>query len=412
MTNFYKKTFAIIYLIFFTLSLSMPVYAAVQGVNGNYPPVVLSKGAMVFDSARGQILYKSNSEDKASLPIASDIMTILVAVEKVKLDTKVTISEQVKAVDSNEILFDKGVKYGMDELLLSLILSPTSNVSNSIAHYITSDYDKFVILMNEKAKLLGMTNTTFTAPSSYDSGDLKLSLDDFSKLVRAAINNPIIDSFLSTSAKPWISKDGTHVLINPNKLFWMGLEGINGGTYQSIKGNGNSITTASREGQKLITIITGSNGDGAFTDTVNLMNYCFSKYNKSLLVAKDTILSEIDFAGNPLPLASMEDVYYTHPVGNSFIKSLDFKVKNDIKTPITESSVLGTARYTLSDDTAIEVNLYSKTDIKADKNKLNELKIRLLDNKDVLYFILILCFVELILVINNLRKKIFKRKSA
>lgn len=410
MAKIFGKVFVIIYLMIFTIGIQLPVFAAAQDVIGNNPPVVSSKGAMVFDSARGQILYKSGSADKVSLPIASDIMTMLVAIENTKLDAKVLISEQVKAVDGNEVLFDKGVKYNMEELLLSLVLSPTASVSKSIAQYVSSDTEKFVTLMNQKAKILGMTDTTFTAPSSYDSADLKLSLSDFSKLVRAAINDPIIDSLFATSAKPWISKEVTQVLINPNKLFWMGLDGLNGGTYQNLKNNGNSITIASREGQKLIAIVTGATGDGAFSDTVTVMNYCFSKYNKSLLVAKDTILHEIDFSDLTLPLASMEDVYYTHPVGNSYIKSLDFKIKDDIKTPITANSVLGTAKYTLLDDTTIEVNLYSKTDIKADKNIFNELKLRLLDNKDVLYIVFALCFFELILIINSIRKKILKRR--
>jgi len=404
-----RRLFAIIFIFIFTISFEIPVQAAAEGIKSNSPGI-LSKGAVVFDSARGQVLYKSGLKEKVSLPIASDIMTLLIAVEKLKLDTKITISDEIKAVDSNNVLFDQGMKYSADELFLTLILSPTQSVSDTVAKHISGSTESFVKLMNERGKLLGI-DTTFTSPSSYNSKDLMLSLDDFAMLVRAAVNNPIIDSYLGTSAKPWISEETTHVLINPNKLFWMGLDGINGGAFQSIDNSGNSITTAARDGQKLIALVVGGKGNDAFTDTTNVLNYCFSKFNKSLLVAKDSVLHEITFSGETLPLASMEDVYYTHPVGNSYIKNLDFKIKEDIKPPITENTVLGTARYTLSDDTAIEVNLYSKVNVTARKNIITELKTKLLDNRDVLYLLIILCFTELFIIILKVREKIIKTKK-
>lgn len=404
-----KRVSAVIIIIIFSVINQIPAIAATEGAKTN-TPAILSKGAVVFDSGRGQTLYNSGLKDKVSLPIASDILTLLIAVEKLKLDTKITIPSEVKALDSNNVLFDQGNKYTADDLFLTLILSPTPAVSDAIANNISGSTDGFVKLMNERAKLLGI-DAAFTAPSSYNSKDLKLSIDDFSKLVKAAANNPIIDSYLGTSAKPWTSAETTHVLINPNKLFWMGLDGINGGAFQSIDNNGNGITIATRDGQKLIAVVVGGKGNDAFTDTTNLMNYCFSKFNKSLLVAKDTVLHEITYSGQTLPLASMEDVYYTHPVGNSYIKSLDFNIKEDIKPPITENTVLGTARYTLLDDTTIEVNLYSKANFTAQRNIISELKAQLLDNRDVLYLVIILCITEMFLIGFKIKNKILKTKK-
>lgn len=409
MIKAFKNSVKLIILVLL-ITISIPVYAAVPGIKGNGEPAISSKSAIVFDSVRGQVVYKNNSDQKVPVPIAADIMTLLLAVDRIKLDTKVTITEQIRSLSSNEIIFDNGSKYGMDELYLSLILSPTSAVSDIIVQHTTGDEESFIAQMNQKAKVLGMKDVNFTAPSSYDSEGLTLTLNDFSKLVMAAVNNPIIDSCLSTSAKPWSSKDGTRVLINPNKLFWMGLEGINGGAYQVIKQNGNAITTASREGQKLICLISGGKGDEIFNDITTVMNYAFSKFNKSLLVAKDTTLTQTEYSGMTLPLVSMEDVYYTHPVGNSYIKSLDFKIKNDIKPPINENVVLGTARYVLYDDTVIEVNLCSKTEVKAANNIFNTMKLRLNDNRDVLYIIIILFIVEVFLIGFNIFKRVNKRK--
>ena len=404
------KNSILIFIFVSLITLSMSVYAAVPGNVGNGEPVISSKGAIVFDSVRGQVLYKGNSDQKLTIPLAADIMTLLIAVDKVKLDTKVTIPDQIKSVSSNEVIFDSGSKVNMDDILLSMILSPTSAVSDIVIQHTTGDEESFITQMNQKAKVLGMKDVNFTAASSFNSEDLQLTLDDFSKLVMAAVNNPIIDSYLSTSAKPWTSKDGTHVLINPDKLFWMGLEGINGGAYQASNQSGNSITTASREGLKLICLVAGGKGDVIFNDTSVLMNYTFSKFNKSLLVAKGAVLHEIDLSGMTLPLASMEDVYYTHPVGNNYIKSLDFKIKNDVKPPITENTVIGTAKYTLTDDTIIEVNLNSTKEIKAANNIYNTLKLRLMDNPDVFYILIVLCIIEICLIVINIIKKIFKNK--
>lgn len=401
-------TFTLVFLV----TLSIPVYAAVPGSKGNGEPAISSKGAIVVDSVRGQVLYKNNSDQKLNIPLAADIMTLLVAVDRVTLDTNVSITEQIKSLTNNEVIFSSGSKTSINDIFLSLILSPTPAVSNIIIQHTTGDAESFITQMNQKAKILGMKDVNFTSASSLESENLTLTMEDFSKLVMAAVNNPIIDSCLSTSAKPWSSKGTTHVLINPNKLFWMGLQGINGGAYQAINQNGNSITTASREGQKLICLVSGGKGDEIFSDTTALMDYAFSKFNKSLLAAKGTVLHEINYSGMSLPLASMEDVYYTHPVGNSYIKNLEFKIKDDIKPPITENTILGTAKYTLADDTVIEVNLCSKTEVKAAANIFNTLKLRLNDNRDVLYTLIVLCIIEICLIAVNIIRKILRKKSA
>ena len=77
----------------------------------------------------------------------------------------------------------------MKDLLYGLMLRSGNDAALAIANYVGGNVDDFVLMMNEKAKEIGMKNSTFNNPKikvyinqkNYDLNDEKILVIDYNK---------------------------------------------------------------------------------------------------------------------------------------------------------------------------------------------------------------------------------------
>jgi D-alanyl-D-alanine carboxypeptidase/D-alanyl-D-alanine carboxypeptidase (penicillin-binding protein 5/6) len=323
------------------------------------------------------------------------------------LDTKVTISKESVDSEGSTLDLEVGEKYSVEDLLYALILTSANDVANSLAEFIGGDIDKFVVLMNSKASELNMKNTHFSNPSGLYNEQQFTTASDIAILMRYALNNPDFNTIFSCAAKPWTTKNGVEVLTNQNDLFWS-YDGVDGGkTGYNNKKQQSAITTATHLGQRLICIVLDSpDNDSMLEDSTKLFDYGFKNFRTGILVSKDHSLRVIQINNQEVNLVSKNDIYYTFPVGQSYIKSLNFDMATDMKPPVSINLIAGTARYTLADDTIIDVSLYPDTEINVPEDSLTSAIKKIKENKDIMLLLNILILTEVFLVLYNIFKLI------
>jgi D-alanyl-D-alanine carboxypeptidase/D-alanyl-D-alanine carboxypeptidase (penicillin-binding protein 5/6) len=369
------------------------------------PPETKAVSAILTESRRGQVLMAKEPDKKLHISVASKLMTAMVVLEKAKLDTKVTISKESVGSEGSTLDLEVGEKYSIEDLLYSLILTSANDVANSLAEFIGGDIDKFVVLMNSKASELNMKNTHFSNPSGLYNEQQFTTASDIAILMRYALNNPDFNTIFSCAAKPWTTKNGVEVLTNQNDLFWS-YDGVDGGkTGYNNKKQQSAITTATHLGQRLICIVLDSpDNDSMLEDSTKLFDYGFKNFRTGILVSKDHSLRVIQINNQEVNLVSKNDIYYTFPVGQSYIKSLNFDMATDMKPPVSTNLIAGTARYTLADDTIIDVSLYPDTEINVPEDSLTSAIKKIKENKDIMLLLNILILTEVFLVLYNIFK--------
>ena len=124
--------------------------------------------AILMDLDNNRILYADNIHNVRSVASISKIMTAILAVESGKLDDTVTIGEEIKEAYGSGIYIQVGEKMILRDLVYGLMLRSGNDAAVAIAKYVGGDVNKFVEMMNEKAKEIGMKNTTFNNPSGLD----------------------------------------------------------------------------------------------------------------------------------------------------------------------------------------------------------------------------------------------------
>lgn len=123
----------------------------------------------IADIHTGTVLASSDLDSPAPIASITKLMTALVAIEHIDLDTRIRISEH-SLIESVIPRLAGRHQVSLYSLLQLLLLESSNEAAEAIAAQMGRA--TFVSLMNEKAQQLGMRNTVFTDPSGLDNGNV------------------------------------------------------------------------------------------------------------------------------------------------------------------------------------------------------------------------------------------------
>lgn len=397
------QKFSLIIIISILIFNSIPVFAWTPDEE------LTASSAILMDTIRGQVLYEKEADSLFSPSIMCKLMTVLVTIEKTQMNAKVTISKNAAGINGSSLSLVVGNQYSVEDLLYAVMLSQGNDAAIALAEYVgDGDVNIFVGYMNDKAKELMLTDTFFVNPTGLYDKKQFTSTRDIAKIVKTAISNPLFDTIFGSRGIAWVNGKDSSILTNQNKLFWS-YNGVDGGKIGTTPQQGTtSVTTATRDGRRLIAVVFDKNEESTLMQTTQLFDYGFSRYYTGILVSKDTPLRNITIENSDVNLISKMDVYYTYPIGESYIKKIDFIANEKLVLPISKDTIAGVLKYTLVDGTVIEVNLYSDEEVVAPEDYKSKAKKIFEENRDLVTIVIVLVGIECILLIYNLIKLIYK----
>lgn len=177
-----------------------PSHGQLAGLHSSHGALELkSSVALVIDQETSEVLFSKN--DKAVLPIASltKLMTGLVVNEaKLAMDEKIVISQaDVDTEKGSSSRLSVGTELSRAELLHLALMSSENRAAHALARSHPGGLTVFVILMNAKARSLGMRDTSYVDPTGLSSRN-QSSANDLVKLVNIASTDAVLREF-STS---------------------------------------------------------------------------------------------------------------------------------------------------------------------------------------------------------------------
>ena len=186
-------------------------------------PVINAKIYLLADMDSGTVLLKSNIKDKVPIASTTKIMTAAVVLENYKLDDLVTVSGAATSQAGAEAFLTTGEVISVRELLYCLLVKSGNDSAYALAEHYNSPLEtgtgKFVSLMNQKAKSLGMKSTNYLDPAGLDVAGYSTAYDLF-LVTKYAMQNQVFRQMVSTKEYTAKSSDGQtrHQLENSNRL--------------------------------------------------------------------------------------------------------------------------------------------------------------------------------------------------
>ncbi|MDQ2087339.1 D-alanyl-D-alanine carboxypeptidase family protein [Herbivorax sp. ANBcel31] len=391
-----KGIFSTLYII---VALLVAVLCTILVSADTDEPELDAVSAVLIDVHRGQVLFEKNPDEKLHISSANKIMTALLSIENESRpdESRVTISRNAVAVEGAVSNLEVGEQYRVEDLIYSVMLNSSNDSANALAEYIGGDIESFVNLMNQKADELGMQDTVFVNPTGLQEDGQYTTAYDMAILTRHALNNPGFERVFES--RVWVWSEQNDFLQNDNKLI-LSRDDVDGGRigFNDIERQ-TSITSATRDNMKLVSIVLDAPKESLDSDSNKLLDYGFENFKRGILVEKDQRFQIEPIGDEVVYLISIQDYYYVHPIGTNYIKESYLQIEDDELTPpVTKDQEVGFVRYVLMDDTAIDVKIYPKDNVYSEMSFFSALIEKLTEYKELAVLIAILIGVEIIII--------------
>lgn len=382
-----------------------------NSVVSDYILNINAESAIVVEVGRGMQLYLKNPDVKSQIPVASKLMTAVIALENITLDAQITVSKVAASQDDAFVLSLKnGEKYPLEYLLYGLIMKDNNAAAIAIAEQISGVEEEFVKLMNSKAVSYQMTNTTFTNASGILNDNQLTTVGDVSRLVRFALTNNSFKTILETRDIPFfLSVNQSKHLFNNLERAWSLVETTTG-AFQSVSGSQSSFVTTSTSGRiSLITVACKINKNKILDDITTISNSIFTDYEFSALVKEGQSFPRSLLIGKDLVnLQFKEAINYVHPRDTEYIKSTVYEENTIIEYPLLTTESVARVTFELLDGTKITAYLFPSKNIWSEASYYQQLLALYDSNRDVSIIILISLSFFLILGLYHLIRIIVK----
>lgn len=331
-----------------------------------------SESAILIEQTTGTVLYEKNSHEILRPASVTKIMTVLLIMEAIdngelSMQDKVSCSEKASKMGGSQIWLDTREELTVEEMLKAICVVSANDCAVAMSERIAGSEELFVNKMNEKAKALGMKDTTFKNCHGIDEDGHVTSSHDISLMSRELlVNHPDITKFTTI----WMDslRDNKSELVNTNKLIktYEGATGLKTGSTSLALYN--LSASATRDNLSLIAVVLRApTSKIRFSEAKLLLDYGFSTYKFETFCKKNDSFEAIPISKGT---ESSVNLVFENNSGalvkkneNSNIKQ-DLVLNDNVSAPIKKGDVLGTINYYSDNGNLLSsVNLVAEKDI-------------------------------------------------
>ncbi|MEK9156491.1 MAG: D-alanyl-D-alanine carboxypeptidase family protein [Patescibacteria group bacterium] len=251
------------------LNLALPEITPRPGLRSNPATLnILARQYLLADKDSAKILIKNDYKKRVPIASTTKIMTAIVVLENYKLNDVVTVSTAASNQIGADALLVPGERITVGELLKCLLVKSGNDAAYALAEYANSPGEygitKFVGMMNERARELGIIDSRYEDPAGLDASGYSTAFDLF-LLTSYALDNPTFVQLTATAEVTARSTDGQiwHQLQNSNRLVreyqYPGAIGVKTG-YTPEAGH-ILVSAARRNGHTLIGVVINTLAD-------------------------------------------------------------------------------------------------------------------------------------------------------
>lgn len=330
-----------------------------------------SGGAILIEQKTGKVLYEHNIHEKLRPASVTKVMSILLIMEaldsgQIQLTDKVPCTEDAAGMGGSQIWLEVGEELTVDEMLKAICVVSANDCTVAMADYLCGSQEAFVEKMNQRAKELGMKDTTFKNCHGIDEDGHVTSAYDISIMSRELLNNhPRIMNYTTI----WMDtlRNGESELVNTNKLIrnYKGATGLKTGSTSVALYN--LSASATRDGLSLIAVIMKAPTTAIrFSEAKKLLDYGFSNYQYKDLATGGTVLKEADVSKG---VNSKVNLVIENDVGALLKKGEDknieqtVNIQENLSAPINQGQKVGEAVYTLNGKEIGKTNIVAEKTI-------------------------------------------------
>lgn len=318
---------------------------------------------ILMEAQTGKVICEENADEIRSPASITKIMTLLIALEKIKqgsikLTDEVTTSAYAKSMGGSQVFLEEGEVQSVETLLKCIAVASGNDASVALAEKIAGSEEEFVNLMNAKAKELHLENTNFVDCCGLSDSDLHhTTARDVALMSRELITkHPEVYDY----TKIWM-EDITHVTKKGSETFTLSSTNKLLKQYEYATGLKTGSTgkakyclsaTANHNGIDLIAVLMGApDYKIRFSDARTLLDYGYQVshiyHDENNKPIKDQEI--IGAIRKQVSVKQKEQFHYLDIEGNDLSKiEKKINMNTPIEAPVKEGEKAGQIEYYLN----------------------------------------------------------------
>ena len=298
---------------------------------------------VLIEAQTGTVIASHNAYETRPMASTTKIMTTLLLIEDGNLDEEFKVDNEAIKVEGssmglreNDIVTRLALCYGM-------MLPSGNDAANQTAFMLAGDYEKFALMMNERASEIGLKNTNFVTPSGLHDANHYSTAYDMALLTREALKNETFKKICRTQRvkTEFGNPPYERWLVNTNKLLYMYDYCIGVKTGFTDEAGRCLVSAAEKDGVSLICVTLNAPND--WNDHIQLYDYGFS-VTESRIIDYDYSDLNISVAGghkSDISVTPLETPVYTRINSQNTDLSCEILLKKFIYAPVSSGSKVG-----------------------------------------------------------------------
>ena len=326
--------------------------------------------ALLLDHDSGTVLYAKNADERVPPASLAKLMTMEVVFDRIRsgrlqLDELVTISEKAwregGASSGGSTMFaELGSQVPVEDLIKGIIIQSGNDASIALAEHIGGTERVFASLMTERARELGMNDSTFRNSTGLPDPEQLVTMRDMVTLARHLFETyPEFYQLYSEEAFTWngITQRNRNPLLREN----LGADGLKTG-YTEASGYA-LVASAVRDGDRLFLAMSGLDSIRERAEEArSIMGWGTRAFERRRLFEADEIVGNARVYGGtsrqiPLVAAGAVDIFLPLTDRNDIRASIVYD--GPIQAPIEIGQPIGVLRVRQGDRVTQETPLYA-----------------------------------------------------
>jgi D-alanyl-D-alanine carboxypeptidase (penicillin-binding protein 5/6) len=273
--------------------------------------------AWVYDMTTGTVLMDKNADEPLPPASMSKIMTINMLFEalrdgRVTMETEFAVSSRAKAMGGSTMFLQETDRPTVNELIHGMIVNSGNDACVVVAEGLAGTEEAFSAQMTERARALGMTNSTFANSSGWPDPNHRMSMRDLGILAQHLIEDfPEYYPIFAETAFNYKDRAPANAR-NRNPLLELGVgaDGLKTGHTQEA---GYGLVGSAKQGdRRIIFVITGLTSDEARAEeSERIVAWAFRQFSEKTVAKAGTRVAEAEVhmgSADTVGLVPAEDV--------------------------------------------------------------------------------------------------------
>ena len=352
---------------------SSPVGLASAYAQVPQPPEVAARAYLVLDVTANQILAAKDIDspvEPASLTKLMSAYLVFDALKSKKIDLKQTfgVSERAWKMPGSRMFIDPKMQVPAEDLVKGMIIQSGNDATVALAEAVGGSVERFVQLMNERAKILGMKSTSYTNPEGLTEPGHTTTARDLSILATRLLHD--FPEYTAYYAQKKYRYPGTPAANDSNRNLLL----LRDPTVDGLKtGHTNAagycmIATAKRDfpnlggnntpgGRRILTIILGAASENArATEAQKLLNWGYTAFEAvKLFDAGQAVVSPKVWKGkaSEVKLGRAKAIAVAVPAGSGAKLKTQVSRPDPLVAPFTRWQPMGTLKVSTGNDVVV-----------------------------------------------------------